>query len=76
MLLIKWRNRKETQEHLRVINIAMTKEMPLRTLASFSMGKVTIEQMEAWILIFNNHIFKGLWRMRKARKRKKELNFI
>jgi beta-glucosidase len=76
MLLIKWRNRKETQEHLRVINIAMTKEMPLRTLASFSMGKVTIEQMEAWILIFNNHIFKGLWRMRKARKRKKDLNFI
>ena len=52
----------------------MTKEMPLRTLASFSQGKISIEQMEAYILMMNGHFFKGLWALKKARKRKKELD--
>ncbi|MBO4688480.1 MAG: glycoside hydrolase family 3 C-terminal domain-containing protein [Clostridiales bacterium] len=72
-LSIKKRNKKETQEHLKKMNEVMTMEMPLRTLATFSLGKITIEQMEALLLLMNGHFFKGIWRMRKARKRKKNL---
>ena len=75
-LSIKLRNRKETQEHFKLMNEVMIMELPLRTMASFSMGKITIEQMEALLLMMNGHVFKGLWRMRKARKRKKSLAFL
>ena len=75
-LSIKLRNRKETQEHFKLMNEVMIMELPLRTMASFSMGKITIEQMEALLLMMNGHVFKGLWRMRKARKRKKTLAFL
>lgn len=73
---IKKKNKKETQEHLRRMNIVMTREMPLRTVASFSMGKITIEQMDALVMMFNGHFFKGLMRWRKAKKRKKDLSFL
>ena len=73
---IKKRNKKETQEHLRRMNVVMTREMPLRTVASFSLGKITIEQMDALIMIFNGHFFKGMARLRKAKKRKKDLSFL
>ncbi|MBR6255026.1 MAG: glycoside hydrolase family 3 C-terminal domain-containing protein [Clostridiales bacterium] len=76
MRKIKKQNKKETEEHLRRINITMTREMPLRTVASFSMGGVTIEQMEALVTIFNGHFFKGVARWRKAKKRKKDLSFL
>ena len=75
-LSVKKRNRKETQEHFKLMNEVMTMELPLRTLASFSLGKFTIEQMEALLLLMNGHFFKGIWRLRKARKRKKDLSYI
>lgn len=73
---VKKMNKKETQEHLRKMNEVMTREMPLRTVASFSLGKITIEEMEALILVFNGHFFKGMWRLKKAKKRKKTLSFL
>lgn len=73
---VKKSNKKETQEHLRRMNIVMTREMPLRTVASFSMGKITIEQMDALVMMFNGHFFKGVSRWRKAKKRKKDLSFL
>lgn len=73
---IKKRNKTETQEHLKKMNEVMTMEMPLRTVATFSLGRITIEQMEALLLMMNGHFFKGLWRMRKAKKRKKDLSFL
>ena len=73
---VKRSNKKETQEHLRRMNIVMTREMPLRTVASFSMGKITIEQMDALVMMFNGHFFKGVSRWRKAKKRKKDLSFL
>ncbi|MBP5187093.1 MAG: glycoside hydrolase family 3 C-terminal domain-containing protein [Clostridiales bacterium] len=76
MLGVKKRNRKETQENLRKMNEVMTREMPLRTVATFSLGKITLEQMDALLLIFNGHFFKGMWKLKKAKKRKKELNFL
>ena len=73
---VKKTNRKETQEHLKKMNEVMTREMPLRTVASFSLGKITIEQMDALVTIFNGHFFKGMSRWRKAKKRKKDLSFL
>ncbi len=76
MMGVKKTNKKETQENLKRMNEVMTKEMPLRTLAGFSMGRISIEQMEAYIKMMNGHFFKGLWALKKARKRKKELDTL
>ena len=73
---VKKSNKKETQEHLRKMNIIMTREMPLRSVASFSLGGITIEQMDALVTMFNGHFFKGVMRWRKAKKRKKDLSFL
>ena len=75
-LSIKKRNKQETQEHLKKMNEVMTMEMPLRTVATFSLGITTLEQMEGLLLLMNGHFFKGIWRLRKARKRKKTLSFL
>lgn len=75
-LKLKWDMRKETQEYLKRMNEAMTLESPLRTYATFTVGKVTLEQMEAKLLIMNGHVFKGLWRSFKARKRRNGLAYI
>lgn len=68
--------KKETQEHLRKMSEVMTLEMPLRTLATFTLGEVTLEQMEAYLLLMNGHPFKGIVRLIKAKKRKKTLAFL
>lgn len=75
-LSLKWRMRNETQEHFKRMMEVTTLESPLRSTATFSFGKITLEQMEAKLLIMNGHFFKGVWRSIKARKRKKDLAYI
>ncbi len=75
-LSIKKRNKLETQEEMKKMNEVMMMEMPLRTVATFSLGRITIEQMEALLLLMNGHFFKGIWRAIKAKKRKKDLAFL
>ncbi|MBP5492339.1 MAG: glycoside hydrolase family 3 C-terminal domain-containing protein [Clostridiales bacterium] len=76
MLTLRKTLKKETQEHLRKMTEVMTLEMPLRTLATFSLGKITLEQMEAYIKMMNGHPFRGLWALMKANKRKKDLEIM
>ena len=75
-LSIKKRNKLETQEEMKKMNEVMMMEMPLRTVATFSLGRITIEQMEALLLLMNGHFFKGIFRAIKAKKRKKDLAFL
>jgi len=74
MLGIKRANRGDKPEDQKKMAEVMAKEMPLRTLATFSLGRISLEQMEAYILMMNGHVFKGLWAWKKSRKRKKELD--
>ena len=67
-------NKNEKQEDHKKMREVMAKEMPLRTLAGFSLGRISIEEMESYILMMNGHFFKGLWARKKAGKRKKELD--
>ncbi len=67
-------NKNEKQEDQKKMREVMAKEMPLRTLAGFSLGRISIEEMESYILMMNGHFFKGLWARKKAGKRKKELD--
>lgn len=69
-------NKEEVREDQRKMTEVMTREMPLRTVATFSLGKMSLAQMEALITIMNGHFFKGCFRMIKAKKKKKELALL